>query len=183
MSDAYPELAAPAAEPVGAVEADPLAVLDGATDDAPADVPAALVRRCDPVGDQERHRAAVVGEDAVCLRRDLALSVGDAGLLLDPVHDHAEAVAVEDRVDALEQAGAALDAEPGVDVLVRQRHELVLRPEVVLHEDEVVELHEAVALAAGAAGVAAAPVLGAAVEEDLRAGAARACVGGLPEVV
>src|SRR5581483_3469393 len=55
--------------------------------------------------------------------------------------------------------------------------------QVVLHEDEVVELHVAVAVAAGAAVGAAAAVLGAAVVEDLRARPARARVGGLPEVV
>ena len=56
-------------------------------------------------------------------------------------------------------------------------------PQVVLHEDEVVELHEAVAVAAGPAVGLAAAVLGAAVEEDLRAGPAGPGLGGLPEVV
>ena len=64
-----------------------------------------------------------------------------------------------------------------------QRHELGARPQVVLHEDEVVELHVAVALAAGRAVVAAAAVLGAAVEEDLGARPARAGLRRLPEVV
>ena len=147
------------AEPVDAVEPDPLAVLDGTADDAAADVAATLVRRRDAVGDQERHRAAVVGEHAVRLGRDRVAAVGHPGLGLDPVHDQPEAVGVEDRADVLEQAGAALDAEAGVDVLARQRHELGARPQVVLHEDEVVELHVAVALAAGPAVVAAAAVL------------------------
>ena len=56
-------------------------------------------------------------------------------------------------------------------------------PQLVLHEDEVVELHVAVAFAARAAVVAPAAVLGAAIEEELRARAARARVGRLPEVV
>src|SRR5215469_14598363 len=101
------------------------------------------------------------------LRGHGARVVGGAGLPLDPVHDETEAVGVEHRADLLEQAGAPLDTEAGVHVLIRERDELWARPQVELHEDEVVELHEAVALAAGTAVVAAAAVLGAAVEEDL----------------
>src|SRR5205823_14580491 len=88
-----------------------------------------------------------------------------------------------DRADVLDHAGAPLDAEPGVDVLGRQGLERPVGLQVVLHEDEVVELHVAVALAAGAAVLAPAAVLGAAVEEDLRARAARARLARLPEVV
>ena len=58
------------AEPVDAVEADPLAVLDGATDDPAADVAASFVRRRHAVGDEEGHRAAVICEHAVSLGRD-----------------------------------------------------------------------------------------------------------------
>ena len=158
-------------------------MLDGPPDDAAADVAATLVGGRDAVGDQERHRAAVVGEHAVGLRGDGVVAVCHSGLGLDPVHDQPEAVAVEHGVDALQQAGAALDAEAGVDVLLGQRHELGARPEVVFHEDEVVELHVAVALAAGRAVVAPAAVLGAAVEEDLGAGPAQAGLPRLPEVV
>ena len=67
------------AEAVDVLEPDALAVLHGPADDPPADVAAALVRRRDAVGDQERHRPTVVGEDAVGLRRDrVALTVGAA---------------------------------------------------------------------------------------------------------
>ncbi len=169
-------------EPVHALEADTLAVLDRAAQQAAADVAAALVSRRDPVGDQERDGAAVVGEHAVGLARRLALGVADGGLGLDPVHDDPEAVGVVVRRDALDDAGGALEPHPGVDVLRRQRDELVSGAQVELHEDEVVELVEAVAVARPAAGLAAAVLL-AAVEEDLGAGAARAGLGGLPEVV
>src|SRR4029077_9457766 len=54
--------------------------------------------------------------------------------------------------------------------------------EVVLHEDEVVDLHVAVAMAGAAVRVAAGARL-AAVVEDLRALAAGPDLGGLPEVV
>ena len=169
-------------EPVDALEPDALAVLDRAAKEAAADVGAALVSGRDAVGDQERDGAAVVGEHAVGLARRLALGVADGGLGLDPVHDDPEAVGVVVRGDALDDAGGALEPHPGVDVLCGQRDELVPGPQVELHEDEVVELVEAVAVAGLAAGLAAAVLL-AAVEEDLRAGAARAGLGGLPEVV
>ena len=170
-------------QPVHVLEPDALAVLHGAADDAARDVAAALVRRRDAVGDQERHRAAVVGEHAVRLRRQRAVAVGDAGLALDPVHDQPEAVGVEVRGGVLENHRAALEAEAGVDARARQRHEVVARPQVVLHEDEVVELHVAVALAARAAVGATAAVLLASVVEDLRARPARPRVRRLPEVV
>ena len=64
-----------AAEPVDAFEPDSLAVLDGAPDDAAADVAPALVGGRDTVGDQERHRAAVVGKHAVGLRGDRIVAV------------------------------------------------------------------------------------------------------------
>ena len=89
------------AEAVDVREPDALAVLYGAANDASADVAAPLVARPYPVGDQERHRAPVVGEDAVGLGRDrvaltVGTAIGDAGLGLDPVHDQPEAVGVKD---------------------------------------------------------------------------------------
>ena len=58
---------------------DPQPVLDGAADDPPQDVAAALVRGRDAVADEERHPAAVVGEHAVRLRRVGRVAVRDAG--------------------------------------------------------------------------------------------------------
>ena len=131
---------------VDAVEPDALACTDGAADDAAQDVAAALVRRRDAVGDQERHRAAVVGEHAVRLRRARCRRSATPDSRLDPVHDQAEAVGVEVRRDVLEEHRAALEAEPGVDVLRRAAGTSSLpRPQVELHEDEVAELHVAVA--------------------------------------
>ncbi len=59
----------------------------------------------------------------------------------------------------------------------------MVRLQVVLHEDEVVELHVAVAFAAGPTVVPSAAVHFTPVVEDLRAGTARAGLGDLPEVV
>ena len=84
-------------------------------------------------------------EDTVRLRRLGRSAVVDAGLRLDPVHDQAEAVRVEDRVRFLDEHRAALEPHPRVDVLLRQRRHAAVRGEVELHEDEVPELDEAIA--------------------------------------
>src|SRR5439155_17911026 len=83
-----------------------------------------------------------------------------------------------------EDPRGALEAEPRVDVLLRQRRRRPVRVELVLHEDEVPELQEA--LAAGAArlavGLAAARLL-APVVVDLRVGTARTRTADRPEVL
>ena len=56
------------------LEADPVAVLDRAPHDAAEDVAASLVGRRDAVADEERHAAAVVGEDAMRFRGGLVRS-------------------------------------------------------------------------------------------------------------
>ena len=167
---------------VDAFQADALRLVDRPAQEAAADVAAALVGRLDSLRDQERDGTAVVCEHAVRALRHLGVSVGDARLALDPVHDHAEAVGVEDRAHALQHACRALDAVARVDIRRRQRHEHVARLQVVRHEDEVVDLHDAVAVAGPAVRVAAGVGL-AAVVEDLGALPARARLARLPEVV
>ena len=168
--------------PVDTIEADALRLLDRAPEQPPADVAAPFVRGHDAFRHQERHRAEMVREHTMRTLRDLAVAVADTGLLGDPVHDHPEAVRVEDRVDALDDAHRALEAETGVDVSRRQPLQNVPGPQVELHEHEVVDLHVAIAVARPAHGVAAGVAL-AAVVEDLRALPARAGLGRLPEVV
>ena len=170
---------------VDVLEADPARLHDGTADQSPHHVAAAFVRGRDPLRGQERHAAGVVGDHAVRLRGRRRRVVRDAGLLLDPVHDQTEAVRVEDRGRLLQQHGAALEAHPGVDVLLRQRRQRSVRVEVVLHEHEVPELDEPVAaLAVRPAVVLAAAVLLAAVVVELGAGTARSRVPGRsPEVL
>ena len=84
----------------------------------------------------------------------------------DPVHDRLVAVGLVDGDDALEDRRGPLEAHAGVDVLLRERRQRAVLVELVLHEHEVPELEEAVALAAGrAVGAAAAELLAAVVEE------------------
>ena len=124
----------------------------------------------------------MVREHAVRTLRHVALPVRRARLGLDPVHDLAEAVGVEHRAHVLQDACGPLDAVARVDVRRRQLDEDIAGLQVVRHEDEVVDLHDPVAVRRPAVRVAA-RVLLAAVVEDLRALAARTGLAGLPEVV
>ena len=165
------------------LQADAVALQDGAADDPAQHVAASLVRGSDAVGDEERHRAAVVGQHAVGLGRDLVGAVGGASFPLDPLHDRLEAVGLVHRVDALEDRRGALDAHARVDVLPGQRRQRVVGVQLELHEHEVPELEVAIALAARGAVVAAAALRRAAVVVELAAGAARPDGPRLPEVV
>ncbi len=132
-----------AGQPMHVGESDALRLLDGAADDPAQDVAAPFVRRRDAVPDEERHAAAVVGEHAVRLRRRRRVAVADARLGSDPLHDLAVSVRVVDGHHVLQDRRAALEPEPGVDVLRGQRSQRAVRVLLVLHEHEVPELEEA----------------------------------------
>ena len=154
----------------------------GPAEDAAQDVPAALVRRDDAVGDHEGRAAHVVGDDADGDVAVMVLAVGAAGDLDDLIEDLAHAVDLEHVVDALHDAREAFEAHARVDVLVFEGLVGAVAHAVELREDVVPDLHIAVAVAAGPAVGLAAAVLFAAVEVDLGAGAAGAGAV-LPEVV
>ena len=105
-----------------------------------------------------------------------------AGYLADLVGDVHDGVDVEEARHVLADAGEALEAHAGVDVLVRELGVVALAVGIELAEDVVPDLDVAVAVTAdGAAGLAAAVLL-AAVIVNLAAGAAGA-LAVLPEVV
>ncbi len=117
----------------------------------------------------------------VAVRR---VAVRDAGLGRDPVHDPLVAVRLVDGADVLQDRSAALEAEPGVDVLLRKRRQRAVRVLLVLHEDEVPELEEPVTARAGGRAVGlAAPVLLAPVPVELGVRAARTWPADRPEVL
>ena len=118
------------------------------------------------------------------LRRRRRVAVRDARLGRDPVHDPLVAVGVVDGPDVLQDRRPALEPEAGVDVLLRERRQRSVRVLLVLHEDEVPELEEAVAARARrrAVGLAAAVLL-APVPVDLRVGPARPRAADRPEVL
>ncbi len=150
-------------------------VADGAAHDAAQDVTAALVAGGDAVADEHHRRTHVVGDHAQGDVRVVGVAVGHAGQLgglLDDGHGGVDLVHV---LHALQNHGEPLKSEAGVDVLARQLSEdleVVLADALaalVLHEDEVPDLHIPLVVDGGAALDAE---LGAAVVVDLGAGAA-----------
>ena len=122
----------------------------------------------------------MVGDDAMA-RPQRPVRVGRGGVG-DRGDEHAEQVDVVVRRHALQQRGGALEPHAGVDRRARQHAALVLRHLLVLHEDEVPELQEPVAVLVRAAGRAAGERV-ALVVEDLRAGPARPGLAHRPEIV
>src|SRR5437773_8744014 len=86
-----------------------------------------------------------------------------------------EKIGFEYALDALQDAGHALEPQAGVDRGARQRLTLLLRQLLELHEDEVPEFEEAIAVLLRAARGPAPDVL-AAVDKNLRARTAGAGV-------
>ncbi len=165
--------------------AEQVGVAHGSTDDAPQHVAAALVGREHAVADEHGAAAGVLGEHAhgegvaiVVVAGRVGLA-GEAARLIDQ-REHQ--VGLPHGVDALQQAEHALEPEAGVDRRLRQQRAAAIGRLVVLHEDQVPELHVAVAVR-----VAERATVGAerrtAVDVDLAARPARAGVAHLPEVV
>ncbi len=161
-------------------------VADGAAHDAAQHVAAALVAGGDAVADEHGGGAHVVGDHAQGDVGAVGVTVADAGQLgglLDDGHGGVDLVHV---LHALQNHGEPLETEAGVDVLagqVAEDLEVVLAgalAPLVLHEDEVPDLHVPLVVDGGAALGAE---LGAAVVVDLGAGAAGAGDAHGPEVV
>jgi hypothetical protein len=169
-----------AAEP-GRLEAERAALLDCPPHDPAQDVAAVLVGGHDSVGDQEGAAARVVGDDPHRPGDRAALVVGAPRHLLGEVDQRPDQVGLVDRGDVLQDRRHPVQPHAGVDVAHRQRRQRAVGTEVVGHEDVVPELEEAVGVVTGPIVLAA--ELGAAVEVELRAGAAGADRPALPEVV
>ena len=155
-----------------------VAVAQRAADDAAQDVAAAFVAGNDAVDDQERTGADMVGDD---LERILGqiLDLGFAGGGLDQILEKIDLVV---RVHVLQHGGNALQAHAGVHAGLGQARHIAGGVALELHEHQVPDLDVAVAVFLGRPR-GAAPDFRAVVVEDFRAGAARAGVGHLPEVV
>ena len=176
-----PELRVRVAEPLDhardhlvedpALDAQSARVGDHAPQHATQDVAAPGVRRLDPVGDQERRRPPVLGDD---LERDVVvriLAVLPAGEPLGDLERRAEQIRFEDVVDALQHRRHSLERRTGVDVLARQRRDDgEIGVDLVLDEHEVPDLHEALLVDVGSA---VGSVLRSTIHEDLAAGAGR----------
>ena len=151
-----------------------------AAHDPPQNVAAPLVGRQHAVGDEEGAGAQVVGDDPVG-HRMLAVRrlTGGLGRGLD---DRAQQVGVVVVVLALQHRGDALQPHASVDRRARQVAPRLLVDLLELHEHQIPDLDEAVAVLVRAARRSAGDML-AVIEEDLRAGAAGAGIPHGPEVV
>ena len=112
----------------------------------------------------------------------MALAVGRAGELRDPVGDVHHRVHVEQAVHVLADHRQPLQAHAGVDILLDQVGVIAVAVVVKLGEDVVPDLHVPVAVAADGAGGLAAAVLLPSIVVDLGAGATGTGAV-LPEVV
>ena len=157
----------------------------GAAEQAAKDVLATLVTGENAIGDHKVHGTGVVGDDAQGAA-GAGVIVGVIGLAADLLAQldevlHQITVIVSGLV--LHDSGHSLQTHARIEVAVRQlRHGAVLLA-VVLGKDEIPELKEAVAVAAGLAVGAAAADLLAHVKVDLGARTAGAGGASSPEVV
>ena len=154
------------------------AVAQRPADDPAQHVAAALVGGQHAVHHQERAGADVVGDHP---QRLVAKVVG-AGQLRRARDQRLEQVDFVVAVHALEHRGQPLQAHAGIHARRRQRIQAAVWLAVELHEHQVPDLDEAVAVLVGGARRAPGDVRPVVVE-DLGAGAAGAGVGHLPEVV
>ena len=111
--------------------------------------------------------------------RPVRADLGEIGDVLDQRGEQVDGVIV---VRALQHGGDALEPHAGVDRGPRQVDALAALELLVLHEDEIPDLDETVAVGLGRAGRAAGNVI-AVVVEDFRARAAGAGVAHRPEIV
>ena len=165
--------------------AEQIGVAHGSPDDPAQHEAAGLVAREHAVADEHRGRASVFGEHPhgeavpiVVVAGSVRATGGAAGLL----DERCQEIGLPDGVDALQQAEDPLEPGPGVDRGAGQRRAGAIRRLVVLHEDQVPELHVAVTVR-----VLQRPALGTevrtAVEVQLGARTTRARLPHLPEVV
>ena len=160
------------------------AMPDRSAEDPAQHVAAALVRGCDAVADDERHRARVVGDDLVAEALRLERVGVVAEELAHPRVDGHEQVGVVVRVDLLDDARHALEAHARVDARGRQRRQRPVGMELELHEHEVPDLEPARAvLRVVGHALRALGQVSAAVVVELRARAARPDVGHPPPVL
>ena len=160
--------------------AEQLRMAHGAAHDPAQHIAATLVRRQHAVGNQERRCAQVVRDHA---QRGLllALRVG-AGQLRDRADQGYEQVDVVIVMLALQDGRDALQPGAGVDRGLWQRIAHAALELLELHEHEIPDFDEAVAVLLGGTRRAA-PDLVAVIVEDFRARTAGAGVAHLPEIV
>ena len=146
----------------GPVEAKLTPIADGPPDDAAQHVATVAIGRNDAVADEEGSGPGVLGNDADGVIGFGGLSVFMTGEIADGVDDGLEEVGLIDVGLALQHGGGALEAHSGIDAGGWQRGAYALEVLVELHEDQVPQLNEPLAVAVGmaAAGLGGGATLG-----------------------
>ena len=164
------------------LRAEQMRVAHRAAHDPAQHIAAALVGRQHAVGDQEARRAQMIGDHAVAGLR-CRPSVAVRGQRARCGDQRLERVGIVIVVDALQHRGDALQPHAGVDRRACGRSPTISSASCsILHEDEVPDLDEAVAILVRAAGRAAGDMV-AMIVEDFRARPARPGVAHRPEIV
>ncbi len=156
--------------------AEQMGVAHAPTHDAAQDVAAPFVGRQHAVGDQKGGSPQMVRDDAVRGGQFLAGEIANGAC--QRRHD----VDLVDAVHALHDGGEALQPHAGVDGRARQVDALAVGQLLILHENEIPDLDETVAVGVRAAGRAAGNMR-AVIVEDFRARAAGADIARRPEIV
>ena len=152
-----------------AVETELAAVAQRPPDDPPQHVAAALVGGHDAVGQQKRRGADVIRDHPVGGGELAGRVVGPLDECADGVEQRHEEIGVVVGLDALHDGGDAFEPGAGVDGGAGQRFELPRRIAVELHEDEIPDLDDVVALAVDERRSARRQRVGTTVEVDLGA--------------
>ena len=157
-------------------------VTNGPAHDPTQDIPPALVGRHDAVGDEKRRGADMIGHDFQ--RRQLGLGgrARDAHGAGRSGHQRLEYVDAVVVVRALHDGRDTFQAHAGIDRGLGQIDHFAVRLAVVLHEHQVPDLDETIAVFFRRAGRPA-PDVRAVVVEDLGARTTRPGIAHLPEVV
>ena len=145
-------------------------------------IAAALILRNDAIADHKDGGTDMVGDHADRDVLFLVLLVGDAGDLADPLHNVLDGIDLKEVIDALHDAGKALQTHAGINILVLQRGVAALTVGIELGKYKVPELDIAVAIAADMTVGTPAALFGSAVKIDLGAGPAGTGAD-LPEVI
>ena len=162
----------------GFLHAQLIAVPDGASNDPAQHVAAFLVARHHAVRDQERAGPDVIGDDP----QGLVFGLRRPGHLHRAANEVPEQVRLVVGVNALHHRGQPFEAHPGVHGRFREGNQFAVFAAVELHEHQVPDLDEAVAILVRGARRAARHVR-AVVVEDFAAGTAGARLAHGPEVV
>ena len=155
-------------------------VAHGAAHDPAQDIATPLIGGKDAIGNEERGGPQVIGDDVE--RGPRFPSGGRADTILAGRDQGREEIGVEIAPHTLQDGRHPLETHAGVDRGLRQVDSLIRAHLLVLHEHQVPELEEAVAILVRAAWRPALE-FGTLIDEDLRTGSTRTGIAHRPEVV